>query len=218
MQKESNPYQKIQHVLFLIEQEMIINDEESIFLDSSLFGENSEDLHSYGPIFSKLLRDGVILKDSWEFVDHEHRQEFPMDPLFGYRIIIDESVFPEYKKRINKLATNHDHGITEMCNRKIIRFNAEKSCLELDESIIEIPPSSWEYYICLHIFTADPGNHIAEIDVINDWDKAGSKTCVRSVYDAVGRVNKKIKNKFGIQKMLTCRGGYIWTTNSSIEN
>ena len=66
--------------------------------------------------------------------------------------------------------------------------------------ICEIPISTNQYFLCKAIFAIPFGTLIQEIDILDlmDWAKDSKD----SVYDAMREVNRKIKQKLGIERLM----------------
>jgi hypothetical protein len=218
MQTTSNPYQRMQFILSLIGEDMIIRENNQVLLDSLLFGD-LQGLRNYDPIFEKLLKDGVIVEKSWELLENEvFDPQFPMDTFIGYRFSIDPEIFDRYRKET-------DQSTAEYLRKNFLPnsdtgyiFSESTRDLVIDGQTLKINPGTLGFYICKHVFGVNPGATVDGAVILKDWDPAESKMRARSLYDGVYNLNKEINDVCKINKILTCRGGNVWITDRLSED
>ncbi len=88
-----------------------------------------------------------------------------------------------------------------------IRFNEETCNITIGIRTCPIPINTNQYFLCKALFAVPFGTHITETDIVDmaDW----AKETKRSVYDARGAVNKRVKEKLGINNFIRWRTGRI---------
>ncbi|MCR4283709.1 MAG: hypothetical protein NUV64_00115 [Parcubacteria group bacterium] len=81
-----------------------------------------------------------------------------------------------------------------------IRFDERTGIISVGEKACEIPINTNQYFLCKAIFAVPFGTLVQEIDILDlmDWAKDSKD----SVYDAMREVNRKIKQKLGIDKFM----------------
>lgn len=81
-----------------------------------------------------------------------------------------------------------------------IRFDEKTGIISVGEKICDIPINTNEYFVCKAVFAVPFGTPVKEIDIFDymDWAKEHKD----SVYDAMRAVNKKVKKKLGIEKLM----------------
>jgi hypothetical protein len=97
---------------------------------------------------------------------------------------------------------------TETAQDKI-RFDAKASKLTYNGKSCDIPDETLEYYMCKLVFK---NRRVAakEDDILEHTVK--SQDSQRAVYDAHLRVNKRVKQKLGIEKLLSCKAAKVRIT------
>lgn len=81
-----------------------------------------------------------------------------------------------------------------------LRFDTETGIISLGVKTCPIPINTNQYFLCKAIFAVPFGSMVKEIDFLDlmDWAKDNKD----SVYDAMRAVNRKVKQKLGIDKLL----------------
>lgn len=81
-----------------------------------------------------------------------------------------------------------------------LKFNAETGVISMGVKTCPIPINTNQYFLCKTIFAVPFGTLVKEIDFLDlmDWAKDSKD----SVYDAMRAVNKKVKEKLEIDKLL----------------
>ena len=81
-----------------------------------------------------------------------------------------------------------------------IRFDERIGIISVGGKLCEIPINTNQYFLCKAIFAVPFGTLIQEIDILDlmDWAKDSKD----SVYDAMREVNRKIKQKLGIERLM----------------
>ena len=81
-----------------------------------------------------------------------------------------------------------------------IRFDEKTGIISMGGKPCEIPINTNQYFLCKAVFSVPFGTLIQEIDILDlmDWAKDSKD----SVYDAMREVNRKIKQKLGIDKFM----------------
>ena len=81
-----------------------------------------------------------------------------------------------------------------------LRFDEKTGIISMGGKICEIPINTNQYFLCKAIFAVPFGTLIQEIDILDlmDWAKDSKD----SVYDAMREVNRKIRQKLGIEKLM----------------
>ena len=80
------------------------------------------------------------------------------------------------------------------------KFDEKTGVVSIGGKSCEIPINTNQYFLCKAIFAVPFGTLIQEIDILDlmDWAKDSKD----SVYDAMREVNRKIKQKLGIDKFM----------------
>jgi len=81
-----------------------------------------------------------------------------------------------------------------------LKFNTETGLISMGVKTCPIPINTNQYFLCKAIFAIPFGSMVKEIDFLDlmDWAKDNTD----SVYDAMRAVNRKVKQKLGIDKLL----------------
>lgn len=81
-----------------------------------------------------------------------------------------------------------------------IRFDERTGIISMGGKLCDIPINTHEYFVCKAVFAVPFGTPVKEIDILDymDWAKDHKD----SVYDAMRAVNKKVKEKLGIEKLM----------------
>ncbi|MFA6526078.1 MAG: hypothetical protein WCT26_01540 [Candidatus Buchananbacteria bacterium] len=81
-----------------------------------------------------------------------------------------------------------------------LRFNVETGIISMGGKLCEIPINTNQYFLCKTIFAVPFGSMVKEIDFLDlmDWAKDNKD----SVYDAMRAINRKVKQKLDIDKLL----------------
>ena len=81
-----------------------------------------------------------------------------------------------------------------------LRFDEKTGLISMGGKICDIPINTNQYFLCKTLFTVPFGTLVKEIDFLDlmEW----ARDTKDSVYDAMRAVNKKIKQKLGIDKLL----------------
>lgn len=88
-----------------------------------------------------------------------------------------------------------------------IVFNEETGEITKDRKVCPIPINTNQYFLCKALFAVPFGRDVTETDIVDmtDW----AKDTKRSVYDARGAVNKRVKEKLGINNLIRWRTGRV---------
>ncbi len=88
-----------------------------------------------------------------------------------------------------------------------IRFNEETGNITMGSKACPIPINTNQYFLCKVLFAVPFGTAVTETDIVDmaDW----AKDTKRSVYDARGAVNKRVKEKLGINNFIRWRTGRV---------
>ena len=89
-----------------------------------------------------------------------------------------------------------------------LKFNAETGVISMGVKTCPIPINTNQYFLCKTIFAVPFNTLVKEIDFLDlmDWAKDSKD----SVYDAMRAVNKKVKEKLGINKLLKWKVRHIF--------
>lgn len=89
-----------------------------------------------------------------------------------------------------------------------LKFNEQTGMISMGGKTCPIPINTNQYFLCKTVFALPFGTLIKEIDILDlmDWAKDSKD----SVYDAMRAVNKKIKRKLGVEKLLKWKVGRIF--------
>lgn len=81
-----------------------------------------------------------------------------------------------------------------------IRFDEKTGTISMGGKTCPIPINTNQYFLCKTIFAVPFGTLVKEIDILDlmDWAKDSKD----SVYDSMRAINKKIKQKLGVEKLL----------------
>lgn len=81
-----------------------------------------------------------------------------------------------------------------------LRFDEKTGMISMGGKLCNIPINTHEYFVCKAVFAVPFGTPVKEIDILDymDWAKDHKD----SVYDAMRAVNKKVKEKLGIEKLM----------------
>jgi hypothetical protein len=81
-----------------------------------------------------------------------------------------------------------------------IRFDERTGIISMGVKTCPIPLNTNQYFLCKTIFAVPFGTLVKEIDILDlmDWAKDSKD----SVYDSMRAINKKIKQKLGVEKLL----------------
>ena len=81
-----------------------------------------------------------------------------------------------------------------------IRFDEKTGIISMGGKLCPIPINTNQYFLCKTIFAVPFGTLVKEIDFLDlmDWAKDSKD----SVYDAMRAINKKVKHKLEIDKLL----------------
>lgn len=88
-----------------------------------------------------------------------------------------------------------------------IVFNEETGEITQGDKVCPIPINTNQYFLCKALFDKKFGTDVTETDIVDmaDW----AKDTKRSVYDARGAVNKRVKEKLGISNFIRWRTGRV---------
>lgn len=88
-----------------------------------------------------------------------------------------------------------------------IVFNEKTAEITRGDKVCPIPTNTNQYFLCKALFNKKFGTDITETDIVDmaDW----AKETKRSVYDARGAVNKRVKEKLGISNFIRWRTGRV---------
>ncbi len=88
-----------------------------------------------------------------------------------------------------------------------IRFNEQTGNITMGSKACPIPINTNQYFLCKALFTVPFGMDVTETNIVDmaDW----AKDTKRSVYDARGAVNKRVKEKLGISNFIRWRTGRV---------
>ena len=89
----------------------------------------------------------------------------------------------------------------------IIIFNEKTGEITQGDKVCTIPINTNQYFLCKALFDKKFGTDVTETDIVDmvDW----AKDTKRSVYDARGAVNKRVKEKLGISDFIRWRTGRV---------
>lgn len=108
----------------------------------------------------------------------------------------------EYWQKLN------DEPVPEQkpVDTKIV-FNEETGEITRGGKVCLIPINTNQYFLCKALFDKKFGTDVTETDIVDmaDW----AKDTKRSVYDARGAVNKRVKEKLGISNFIRWRTGRV---------
>lgn len=90
-----------------------------------------------------------------------------------------------------------------------VRFDAKASKLTYNGKSCEIPDETLEYYMCKLVFK-NRRSAAKEDDILENTTK--SQDSQRAVYDAHLRVNKRVRQQFGIEKLLSYKAAKVRIT------
>ncbi|MFA6294870.1 MAG: hypothetical protein WC666_00410 [Candidatus Paceibacterota bacterium] len=88
-----------------------------------------------------------------------------------------------------------------------IVFNEKIGEITRGAKVCPIPINTNQYFLCKALFDKKFGTDVTETDIVDmaDW----AKDTKRSVYDARGAVNKRVKEKLGINNFIRWRTGRV---------
>ena len=88
-----------------------------------------------------------------------------------------------------------------------IRFNEETGKITMGSKVCPIPINTNQYFLCKALFAVPFGRDVTETDIVDmaDW----AKDTKRGVYDARGAMNKRVKEKLGINNFIRWRTGRV---------
>lgn len=94
----------------------------------------------------------------------------------------------------------------KLVDTKIV-FSKETGEITKDGKVCPIPINTNQYFLCKALFAVPFGTDVTETDIVDmtDW----AKDTKRSVYDARGAVNKRVKEKLGISNFIRWRTGRV---------
>ena len=86
-------------------------------------------------------------------------------------------------------------------------FNEKTGEITKDGKVCPVPINTNQYFLCKALFAVPFGRDVTETDIVDmaDW----AKDTKRSVYDARGAVNKRVKEKLGVSNFIRWRTGRV---------
>lgn len=156
---------------------------------------------------NKFLKEGLDEYDSLFALTYFQKNKIITNVVgikkFGRRLMvlkIDKSKLSEYLTPDENLIKQGD---LKFDNDKGVIYYGEKSC--------KLPLGKIEYHFVKVLFSQPLGSVVTETDILDSFDselcKADSE---KAVYDAMRRVNQKIRKHLGIDELIKYEGSNFW--------
>lgn len=159
-----------------------------------------------------LLKNGVITKfkelekmdgpEEWDDLEIESDPESWMEYKNNFspekRLYAEISFDPQKIKEVEEKGM---FGGKTKSFQDIPLFKEKESGIYIGKVCIRIPIGTAMFCFCKTMFGIPIGNFISEEALLEEIERAGTKETVRTVYDAMNRVNRIIRKETGIEKL-----------------
>lgn len=186
----------------------ILNDELGLTGNRELVIKNLADSESFEKGLKFLQKVGAVESYEAKFVEQYDPDEDKMVPSDFFSHFVVKISLPKFDETISRIngrildrgtsAPNTEPLDSDVREYKVV-FDPKASRLKYGNKICNIPDGSLEYYVCKLAFknrrVGAKEEDILEFSTKNQDSK-------RAVYDAMQRVNKKMKKDLGVDKLL----------------